>query len=222
MEKTKMPKEIAFEFQEIPLHEAINAVIAGDGNYTEVKERLLTILPEIERRNQEGGDRKAFAFGLPNGKEVPEDQRRGLCMAINATLRKATVGWHLTYSSNRKLFICVPHSYNRKPVRESRSLATVRATQTNDTSQKNVTLEHIEATVVKVFDITIESIMRKGRIPYYQSRIRNAIIYLAYRKYGISSIDILARYPISGASIKNMNRNIGKITDQIKQIEAAL
>lgn len=100
----KNEKEVeGFHFQEIPREEAVNAVIAGDGNYSAIKEKLLETLPSLPPE-------KAFAFGLPNGKEVPEESRRGLCMSVNATLKKATVPWRVTYSSSKKLFICVPLS----------------------------------------------------------------------------------------------------------------
>lgn len=109
MKKNK--KEIVgFEFQEIPLEEARNVVLAGDGNYSEVKERILTMLPEIEARNARGGEQKAFAFGLGRGEEIQEDQRRGLCVAVNKALKKGKIDWHVTYSGSRKLFICVPEA----------------------------------------------------------------------------------------------------------------
>lgn len=109
----KPQKEVvAFHFQEIPLDEAVNAVIAGDGNYAVVKAKLLEALPNLP----EG---KAFAFGLPNGKEVEEDKRRGICMALNGTLKKAKLPWRVTYSGVKKLFVCVPpttpRNYNEKP-----------------------------------------------------------------------------------------------------------
>lgn len=100
--KLKSQKEIVgFHFQEIPLEEAVNAVIAGDGNYAVVKAKLLEALPLLPVG-------KAFAFGLPNGKEVEEDQRRGVCMALNMTLKKAKLPWRVTYSGIKKLFVCVP------------------------------------------------------------------------------------------------------------------
>lgn len=96
-----------FYFQEIPLEEAMNVVLAGDGAYSEVKQTLLEKLPALPKD-------KAFAFGLENGKEVPEDQRRGLCMAINMTLKKARFDWRITYSESRKLFVCIPRSAKPK------------------------------------------------------------------------------------------------------------
>ncbi len=97
-----MTKEIVgFTFAEVPLEEAINAVIAGGGNYSELKSHLLNAIPKLTPD-------KAFAFGLPNGKEVPEDQRRGICVAVNSSLKKAKILWKVTYSGTRKLFICIP------------------------------------------------------------------------------------------------------------------
>src|SRR5436190_1778679 len=105
--KTQSPKQIVgVHFQEIPLDEAINAVIAGDGNYAVVKSKLLEALPHLPVG-------KAFAFGLPNGKEVVEEHRRGICMALNMTLKKAKLPWRVTYSGVKKLFVCVPSSTPR-------------------------------------------------------------------------------------------------------------
>jgi hypothetical protein len=110
--KAQEGKEISrtFGFQEIPLDEAVDAVIAGDGNYAVIKAKLLEALPAL-------ADGKAFAFGLPDGKEVPEDLSKGaeLCMRTDysAHLKKAKIGWRVTYSSLRKLFICVP---TKKPM----------------------------------------------------------------------------------------------------------
>lgn len=100
---TNSREVLGFEFQEIPLEEAMNVVIAGDGSYADIKQTLLEKLPALPKD-------KAFAFGLPGGKEVPEDQRRGLCMTINKTLRKAKIGWRITYSGMKKLFICIPQT----------------------------------------------------------------------------------------------------------------
>lgn len=98
----KAPGEVVgFTFQEIPLEEALNVVLAGDGSYGDLKQMLLEKLPTL-------APDKAFAFGLPDGKEVPEDQRRGICVAINSTLKKARMPWKITYSGTKKLFICVP------------------------------------------------------------------------------------------------------------------
>ncbi len=91
-----------FDFQEIPLEEALNVVLAGDGSYSDVKQTLLEKLPTLPKD-------KAFAFGLPNGKEVPEDQRRGICMAINATLHRAKFDWRITYSGSKTMERWLPN-----------------------------------------------------------------------------------------------------------------
>jgi len=100
---SKEPSVVNFDFAEIPLEEAVNAVIAGDGNYALIKAKLLEALPHLP----EG---KAFAFGSPDGQELEEDQRRGICLAVNATLKKAKLPWRTTYSGVKKLFVCVPSS----------------------------------------------------------------------------------------------------------------
>lgn len=106
MGATVSKEVVGFHYQEIPLEEAVNAVIAGDGSYAAVKSELLEALPKLT----EG---KAFAFGLPDGKEVLEEQRRGLVLALNLTLKKAKLPWRVTYSGVRKLFICVPKATPR-------------------------------------------------------------------------------------------------------------
>src|SRR5690349_11077691 len=94
-------KEIGFHFQEIPLEEAVNAVIAGQGNYAELKAKLLDALPKLPPG-------KAFAFGLPGGDELDEEQRAPICMTLNSTLKKTNSPWRVSYSSVKKLFIVVP------------------------------------------------------------------------------------------------------------------
>ncbi len=110
MNKPGHREVVGFQFQEIPRSEAEHAVLAGDGSYSEVKQILLEKLPALPQD-------KAFAFGLPNGKEVPEYQRRGICIAVNTTLNKAKVNWRITYSSSRKLFICVPREQKNQAIR---------------------------------------------------------------------------------------------------------
>lgn len=104
----KPTKTVAFEFQEIPLKEALNVVLAGNGNYADIKTELLEKLPTL-------APDRAFAFGLGNGTEVPEDERRGLCTAVNITLHKAKVGWRVTYSGRKRMFICVPQTNGTGP-----------------------------------------------------------------------------------------------------------
>lgn len=107
----KIEKEIVgFKFQEIPLEEALNVVMVGDGNYADISANLLDTLPKMDERNAglAPKDKKSFAFGLDHNKEVPEVQRRGLIGAVNKILKKARVSWRVTYSEKKKLFICVP------------------------------------------------------------------------------------------------------------------
>lgn len=103
---TKHSTVVGFDFQIIPLQEAQNLVMAGDGNYAELKAKILETLPNLQPD-------QAFAFGLPKG-EVPEDQRRGIVMALNATLNKAKYSWKVTYSGTRHLFVVVPKTGNQR------------------------------------------------------------------------------------------------------------
>lgn len=102
MKKEKQKEVVGFDFQIIPLAEAQPLVLAGDGNYAELKAKILETLPSLQ-------EDQAFTFGLPskNG-EVPEDQRRGICMALNHTLTRAGYNHYVTYTSIKKLFLVMP------------------------------------------------------------------------------------------------------------------
>lgn len=109
--KKSPANEIGFKWQEIPLEQARNSILAGDGNYAGLKQHLLDKLPEINASNETlpPHKQKTFAFGVPDGKpEVAEDQRRAICMVLNLTLKHADLEWKVTYSGTCKLFICVP------------------------------------------------------------------------------------------------------------------
>ncbi len=101
MKKTGQQEVVGFQFQEIPLEEALNVVLAGNGFYSDVKQTLLAKLPTLAQD-------KAFAFGLPNGKDIDEKRRRELCSSVNKTFKIAKLDWKIAYSGTRKLFICVP------------------------------------------------------------------------------------------------------------------
>ncbi len=96
-----MKNKVGFDFEEVDLTEAQNVVRAGVGNYASLKAVLLEKLPQL-------APDKALAFGLPDHKEVDEKSRRGICTAVNAVLKKSALGWRVTYSSLKNLFVCVP------------------------------------------------------------------------------------------------------------------
>lgn len=177
---TKLKKSesvTGFVFQEVPLDEAINAVIAGDGNYAEVKAKLLEALPQLP----EG---KAFAFGLLDGDEVEEDQRRGICMALNSTLKKAKLPWRVTYSGIKKLFVCVPPATpkNYKPK------------ESNGYVPKSGTVEpDIEKAILQLRDsgLSVQKIVEKG-FPIHRVR------YICYQKFPLKKKKIEA--PTNGKS----------------------
>lgn len=110
MTKKNAPEEIGFEFAEIKLEEAENLVAAGDGKYSSLVVLLSEKLRGLEESN--GGlplsERKSFAFGLPKGQELEEKARRGLCLAVNNRIQKLSVQWKVSYSGNKKLFVCTP------------------------------------------------------------------------------------------------------------------
>lgn len=98
--ENKSGKSSGFVFQTIPMDDALRMVRAGGGVYSELKDMLLEKLPQLNG--------EAFVFGLPNGKEVPEKDRKPISMTINKCLRQAGLFWKLTYHEKRKLFVCVP------------------------------------------------------------------------------------------------------------------
>lgn len=198
---------VSFHFQQIPLEEAINAVMAGDGNYAVLKAKLLDVLPSLP----EG---KAFAFGLPEGKEIEEDQRRGICMALNKTLHKAKVPWRVTYSSFKKLFVCVPESTSR----------TYKSKSGKDESSSppgTLSIEDIESAACKTFNIS-PNVLRGQTIDREASKIRKAVVYLAARRYGWKLGSVAKYYGLSTSSLYGINQDAKKIHDTIKRLEAAL
>lgn len=104
------PLHLQFELKEIPLSILMPMIQAGSGNYSELKEELLTEIPKLEARNAANGkEPQGFSFALPGTEEVPETQRRGICLAINLTLRKAGLRWRSTYSNKARMFLVAPH-----------------------------------------------------------------------------------------------------------------
>lgn len=91
---------VGFVFEEVPLQEALNVTLAGKGHYAQLGEHLLKVLPTLQE--------KAYAFGLPSGKEVTDEARKNICMTLAQVFRRASLTWKIMYSENRKLFICVP------------------------------------------------------------------------------------------------------------------
>lgn len=104
--KNKPQEVIGFDFQIIPLQQAQAMAMAGDGNYAELKAKLLEELPNLKPD-------ESFAFGLPKG-EVDEKQRRTICTTLNSTLKKAKLPWRFTYSGVKRLFVCVPRHVGKK------------------------------------------------------------------------------------------------------------
>lgn len=195
---------VGFHFQEIPLEEAVNAVIAGDGNYAVVKAKLLEALPHLT----EG---RAFAFGLPNGKEVEEDSRRGICLALNSTLKKARLPWRVTYSGVKKLFVCVPSSTPKTYSKVEKEVPSV----------GKFTIKQIENVACEVFHISPDLLQGKT-VDSQASKIRKAIIFLAARRYGTKLTQAAEYYGLSITSVYGINGDANRIPDQIKRIESAL
>jgi len=171
----KQGKEIVgFDFQVIPLNDAVNMVMAGDGNYSELKAKLLDTLPTLEAE-------QAFTFGLPNGKEVPEDQRRGICTALNICMRKAGHAWRATYSSSKRLFVVVPKG-KIAIVRGSYKKRTPPTDPGNGKMEDGRAEREIESMVIeasRIFKVTPEQIQKgMGR----GKAVRKAICAVAYAR----------------------------------------
>lgn len=143
-----------FVFQAIPLDEAKRIANAGSGIYSEIKE---VVLRHFEEQNGNGTG-EAFAFGLPNGKEVPEKDRKNICMSVTHSLHKAGLSWKVIYSGSRKLFVCVPGKENRqqKPQRQH----SPRPLQNGDSSKE---MEALIEKAMEVFQIPRETLMHKRK-----------------------------------------------------------
>ncbi len=210
---------MGFHFQTIPLEEAQNAVMAGDGNYAEVKTMLLEKLPEIDRQNSDLAPKEklSFAFGLPKG-EIPEDQRRGICMAVNSMLKKTDLFWKITYSGTKHLFVCIPRTVK---IRKGRDLGESNGqlqAKVLDLKKSGGTLKGIAAelgiTLSKVNYIlygTRRSAAKKGgylteedRIADYE-RKKNDILDL--KKKGLMTGEISTQLGINHETVKSIYYN---------------
>lgn len=104
MKNNKSEKQdvVGFNFEIIPLSQAMPLVIAGEGNYSDLKAKLLEVIPTLK-------EDQAFSFALPDAKEeLPEVVRRGICKVLNMTLKKGGLHWRVTYSGSKKVFLAVP------------------------------------------------------------------------------------------------------------------
>lgn len=104
--KTKKQEVVGFSFQAIPLHVAQSMATAGNGKYSDLIAKLLEVLPDL--KPDEG-----YAFGLPKG-EVKEEDRHRICFVLNSRLRQSRVFWRITYSGNKRLFVCIPRKRTYK------------------------------------------------------------------------------------------------------------
>jgi hypothetical protein len=98
------PEYIEFDFQVMPLNEAVRLTAAGGGKYEAVAVRLIEQIPSLLKSDPPA----TLAFGLPGGKELGESERRGVSTSLSASLRKAGLLFRVTYSSSRKVFLAVP------------------------------------------------------------------------------------------------------------------
>lgn len=140
MPRTASPAVVGFNFQVIPLQSAVNLVLAGDGNYSELKATLLEKLPSLK-------DNEAFTFGLPDKTEVDEDTRRGICLALNHTMKRAGYNWRVTYASSSHLFVVVP-STKGVSLRRSYGVRSV----PNETKGRRKKLKDYESAIINLME----------------------------------------------------------------------
>lgn len=207
----KKSKEIVgFDFQVIPLKDAINMVVAGDGNYGELKAKLLDTLPTLESE-------QAFSFGLPNGKEVPEDQRRGICTALNVCMRKAGHAWRTTYSSSKRLFVVVPKgNLTGHALYKKRIPPTDPGNGKMDDAQAQREMESMILEASRIFKVTTEQIQKGlGR----GKAVRKAICRVAYER-NISPRIIAAHVGLTDAGVKfNAKQSTKFATIEIEKLQ---
>lgn len=175
--KTNPKEVIGFSFQVIPMEEAKSMAIAGNGNYAELKAKILEQIPQLK-------ENESFAFGLPKG-EVAEDQRRGIIMAVNSAIKKAKLQYRFTYSSAKRLFVCVPPSTPRN-YKEDR----IPRAQTNGTFSPSV--EKLARVCLKLWGIEEE--MFRSRKNWALYPMRKAMQYVGVKNLGLKPDDVGAYF----------------------------
>lgn len=206
--ENKSVKSAGFVFQTIPMDDALRMVRAGGGVYSELKDMLLEKLPQLNG--------EAFVFGLPNGKEVPEKDRKPISMSINKCLTQAGIFWKLTYHEKRKLFVCVPkeslsprkYKFKERPRRSSRSK-----------KESTKRLGELAKKVFGIFNITPEDFFRKMAGIFVPERL--AFINVAVDE-GISQSDVKDFLETSSSMISRAIANREKCSIEINALKKAM
>ena len=93
---------LEFDFQVIPMQDAVALSAAGGGKYGAIATKLLEQMPKMLANGE------TFAFGLPGKGELPVHERRSLCVALSLSMKRANLNLRVTYSSTKKIFVVVP------------------------------------------------------------------------------------------------------------------
>lgn len=202
----KEQKNIAFEFQEIDLAEAQDAVIAGDGNYAGVK----VVILEMVRKLAPG---KALAFGLPSGKEVDEESRRGICAAVNKTLKHGGLAWRVTYSGMKKLFILLP-----KDLKPSKQLP---GSTKIPSVGPGTDFESLLAQTEIIFNIP-PGAMCQPRISNFLSSVRSCFVYFCKSKLFMKYRDMAKVLGLKESNLWKANRSAARHPEIYKKLEESL
>lgn len=190
-----------FVFQEVPLQEALNLTYAGKGHYSEVAVHLLEVLPRLTEN--------AYAFGLPNGKEIDDSIRKNICMTVSKVLSRAGLSWKIVYSESRKLFVCIPWV----PKSNSKTHNGIHASESK--------LEEIEAVACNLFNVDKAALHRK-RVLHGFANVRYIIIRIALMKYGIAAETIASYFGLAIQSIWGSRKHAKTFPEHIEKLEAAL
>ncbi len=194
--KREKKQIVGFDFQIIPLSEAKAMALAGDGNYSDLKAKLLDVLPTLEAD-------QSFAFGLSKG-EVPEDQRRGICQALSLTLKRAGHNWRVSYNSGKRLFILIPF--------ESKTYVKQKHSSKLPNAHTNGKFEQLIEHALKLWKI--QPVQLTGRyLPYPIRSMRKAIQYLAVRKMHLNAKNVSKFF---GTTKDAVYFNVNRMNDQDK------
>lgn len=101
MKNKKQPKAVDFEFRIGPMEEALQLSSAGGAKYEGLAMKLITELPELVSNGQ------TIFFKYP-GKEMAENERRGVCISLTSALKRAGLPYRITYSTSTEQFLAVP------------------------------------------------------------------------------------------------------------------
>jgi len=205
-------KTVGFHFQVIPLQSAINLVLAGDGNYSDIKAALLEKLPALK-------DDEAFTFGLPDKKEIDEDTRRGICLALNSTMKRAGYNWRVAYSSSNHLFVVVPTGTKGVPLRRaygSRSVPNETKGRRKKASDYEATITNLMETAKSIFKVSPTD--RKGP----GKKARKAVCVVGMKDMSIPARFLAQALKLTPGGVKYNATHLGYGADEVARLRRAI